>query len=424
MKSNKGISPEGASTFAHNPQVKEAPQNKNIDWLNASLFAFSFLSGLFLLFTSSIGFLAVTLGGQSGDLALPDSQIISSLMFTTGLGFGGILLMLAAFYSGRRLFGNGVPVLVNWDKMAWLAYLFPIPILFGYLIQNGPGWSLYLLPVAHLLANGAGIYWVLHLGRRKFPSKSAVWNWGGFGMGLALSPAVAFIGEIFLLLIIGLFWLVLIQVRPDLESDILYLLNFVNGTAAESEIPLRWAGEFVARPEVSGTIFIYFSLLIPLVEELLKPLAVYFLLGRKLKPWEGFVLGATAGAGYALFENLTIGAVADSWTFVMISRLGTIAIHILTTGLVGWGLASAWTERKYLRLLGSFIGAVVLHGVWNGLNIFSALADFTAYRDQIGSFFVNFSVYAPVGMFLLALGSLAGLARANLLLRRAIIAQD
>ena len=136
------------------------------------------------------------------------------------------------------------------------------------------------------------------------------------------------------------------------------------------------------------------------------------------------MIGATAGAGYALFENLTIGAVADTWTFVMISRLGTVAIHILTTGMVGWGLASASTEKKYSSLFGSFIAAVVLHSVWNGLNIFTALADFPSYQDQISPFLLNFAKYTPVGLVLLGLGSIGGLIRANFLLRRAIIAQD
>jgi len=385
---------------------------------------FSLLGVLSLIFISLVSLLAILFGGASSELGLFDTQIISSLLFTAGLGFAGILLIPSTIYSGRRLFGNRPPVLVQWDKMIWLAYIFPIPILFGYLIQIGPMWGQYLLPIVHVLANGASIFWVLNLGRMKFPPKSAQRNWGAFGVGLTLTPAITFVIEILLLIIIGLFWLVLIQTRPDLEQEIRYLLNMVAESSVESEIPARWVGEFVARPEVTGSIFLYFSLLIPLVEELLKPLAVYFLLGRKLQPWEGFMIGATSGAGYALFENLTIGAGADTWTFVMVSRLGTVAIHILTTGLVGWGLVSAWSEKKIGRLIGSFIAAVALHGVWNGLNIFTSLAGFPSYQDQISPFLLNFARYAPVGLILLVLGSMAGLIRANLLLRRAIIAQD
>ena len=404
--------------------MEEAPQIRNFDWLSAGQFAFSLLAVLSLIFISLVSALAILVSGASSDLGLLDNQVLSSLLFTAGLGFSGFLLIPSAISSGRRLFGKRPPVLMQWDNKAWLAYIFPIPIFFGYLIQIGPTWGQYMLPIVHVLANGASIFWVLNLGRMKFPPKSAQRNWGAFGAGLTLTPAITFIIEILLLIIIGLFWLVMIQTRPDLEQEIRYLMNVVVESSVESEILVRWAGEFVARPEVTGSIFLYFSLLIPLVEELLKPLAVYFLLGRKLQPWEGFMIGATAGAGYALFENLTIGAGADTWTFVMISRLGTAAIHILTTGLVGWGLASARTEKKYGRLAGSFIAAVILHGVWNGLNIFTALADFPSYQEQISPFLLNFAKYAPVGLILLALGSFVGLVRANLLLRRAIIAQD
>ena len=404
--------------------MEESPQIKSFDWLSAGQFAFSLLAVLSLIFISLVSFFAIFFGGVSSDLGLLDTQVISSLLFTAGLGFAGILLIPSTIYSGRRLFGNKPSILAHWDKMAWLAFFFPIPILFGLLIQNGPSWGLYLLPFVHVVANGASIFWILNLGRMKFPPNSAQRNWGAFGAGLTLTPAITFIIEILLLIIIGLFWLVLIQTRPELEQEIRYLLNVVSESSVESEIPARWVAEFVNRPEVTGTIFLYFSLLIPLVEELLKPLAVYFLLGRKLQPWEGFMIGATAGTGYALFENLTIGAGADTWSFVMISRLGTAAIHILTTGLVGWGLASAWTEKKYGRLAGSFIAAVALHGVWNGLNIFTALADFPSIQDQISPFLLNFARYAPVGLILLALGSIVGLVRTNLLLRRAIITQD
>jgi len=404
--------------------VEEALQTKDFDWLSAGQFAFSLAAVLSLLLISLVSITAIFVGGASSDLGFSDTQVLSSLLFTAGLGFAGILLIPSMIYSGKRLFGNRPPIPARWDKMFWLAYFFPTVILFGYLVQTGPVWLNFLLPVIHVLANGASIFWVLNLGRKKFPSRSAQRNWGAFGAGLTLTPAITFLIEIALLLIIGLFWLILIQNRPDLEQDLRYLVNVLSESSADSEIPARWVGEFAARPEVAGTVFIYFSLLIPLVEELLKPLAVYFLLGRKLQPWEGFVIGATAGAGFALFENLTIGSGVDTWTFVMISRLGTAAVHILTTGLVGWGLASAWTEKRYARLAGSFLAAVSLHGVWNGLNIFNALAGFTAYQDQISPYLVNFARYAPAGLVLLGLGSMVGLVRANSLLRRAIIAQD
>ena len=146
-----------------------------------------------------------------------------------------------------------------------------------------------------------------------------------------------------------------------------------------------------------------------------------FLAARNIK-WEGFLLGATSGAGYALFENLTIGAAAEAWSFISITRLGTAAVHILTAGLMGWGLAQGFSERKFGKTLAAFSGAVLVHGVWNGLNILSAVGELTEVREMLGPFLVGLADYAPAGLILLALGSFWGLIRANKYLRRAIMA--
>jgi hypothetical protein len=53
-------------------------------------------------------------------------------------------------------------------------------------------------------------------------------------------------------------------------------------------------------------------------------------------------------------------------------RAPTAGLHGFTTALVGYGLASAVSQRRYLRLAGCFGGAVLLHGVWNGLTLISA----------------------------------------------------
>ena len=137
--------------------MEEAPQIKSFDWLSAGQFAFSLLAVFSLIFISLFSLLAILFGGAVSDLGLGAGQVISSLLFTAGLGFAGILLIPSIIYSGRRLFGNRLPVLSRRDKMIWLGHIFPVPILFGYLIQNGPTWGQYLLPFVHVLANGASI---------------------------------------------------------------------------------------------------------------------------------------------------------------------------------------------------------------------------------------------------------------------------
>jgi RsiW-degrading membrane proteinase PrsW (M82 family) len=198
----------------------------------------------------------------------------------------------------------------------------------------------------------------------------------------------------------------------------------VQNSPGEVEIPRLWAEEFLTRPGMVATILIYIAGLIPLVEELLKPMVLWFVLHRKPDPKDGFLIGAAAGAGYAMFENLTIGASLEDWAFITVSRLGTAAIHVLASGLVGWGMASAASEKRYIRLIGAYLAAVFLHAVWNGLNIITALGEFSVFQSRVSPFISSFASFGPAGLVLLALGSILGLIRANNYFRRAIIAQD
>jgi len=85
--------------------------------------------------------------------------------------------------------------------------------------------------------------------------------------------------------------------------------------------------------------------LIPLLEELLKPLAIWILVWRKLTPVEGFVAGLICGSAFGLIESIgNLASISGSdWIIVVLGRTGTGLLHTVATGLVGWGLASAGT---------------------------------------------------------------------------------
>jgi hypothetical protein len=123
----------------------------------------------------------------------------------------------------------------------------------------------------------------------------------------------------------------------------------------------------------------FFSILVPLVEELFKPLAVWFLAGKKLTPSEGFAAGIFCGAAYGLIESLMMLNVADTglWQTLVITRVGTGLLHILTAGLSGWALAKTWQDQKYIRMALMYAGVVLLHGIWNMFAIFMGLNSMT-----------------------------------------------
>ncbi len=403
--------------------TNQIPQREKFDWLTAGQFGFSLLASLLLMGSSLVGTLMMSLGGSFAGLTVTENQLGSSLLFSAGLGFAGFLMIPSTYFSGRRLFGISPRTSKIWQGSDWLIFSVPILIYLGYLSQANTSWGNFTLPLIHILTNGAAIFWLLNRVKRKLPGESAQRFWGVFGSGLTFAPLIALIVEFLILILFGILWWMLLQNQPDQKQELMNLINRLQQSSVTPAIFERTISRLLESPGVVGTAFVYIAVIVPVVEELIKPIAVCLLLGRNLTPREGFLLGATAGAGYALFENLTIAADAEIWTFVVISRLGTAAIHILTTALVGWGLTSAWTEKRYTRFLMSLIAAISLHGVWNGLNILTALADFPPIQPTLGSFGFHFAGYAPVGLMILALGALMGLFWANSRFQRAIMSQ-
>ncbi len=115
-------------------------------------------------------------------------------------------------------------------------------------------------------------------------------------------------------------------------------------------------------------LFIEIAVIAPLVEELVKPLVTLPLL-RTLNRQETFWVGALAGAGFAMIENVIYGTGWFSiWAGVFILRAIGGALHPLGSGLValGWrdvlrgepGATNRWFKQYAL--------AVLIHAIWNG----------------------------------------------------------
>ena len=73
----------------------------------------------------------------------------------------------------------------------------------------------------------------------------------------------------------------------------------------------------------------------------------------------------------------------------------------LDGGLVGWGLASAWSGRKYTRLAGSYFLAVFIHGLWNAFGLLMGLAEYLEPVNQLNVILGQLSGIAPAALFVL-----------------------
>jgi RsiW-degrading membrane proteinase PrsW (M82 family) len=89
-------------------------------------------------------------------------------------------------------------------------------------------------------------------------------------------------------------------------------------------------------------------------------------------PAQGFALGALSGAGFALAESLSASLTADdTWAVTLSVRAISGSMHMLASGLVGWGIAWASLEKRYFRFIGMLLLAILLHSVWNAGAVFS-----------------------------------------------------
>jgi hypothetical protein len=117
-------------------------------------------------------------------------------------------------------------------------------------------------------------------------------------------------------------------------------------------------------------------ILIPFLEEVFKPLALWFFIKHEWLPSEGFTAGLICGASFALVEStLYLTSIpAETWAVTLLGRIGTGLLHTLTAGLTGWALVSSWRDGNYKRIGWIYLGSVLIHGSWNFFALVYGLA--------------------------------------------------
>jgi RsiW-degrading membrane proteinase PrsW (M82 family) len=178
------------------------------------------------------------------------------------------------------------------------------------------------------------------------------------------------------------------------------------------EAMARQLAPLLTRPGVIGVALTYFAVIVPLLEELIKPLGVWLFANRLSSPAQGFALGALSGAGYALIETLGVSAQTAEWASLLLSRIGTGILHITASALMGGAIAYAVRERRYFRLFRTYLASVSLHGLWNTLAILYTFSTLTEYTEQQG-FLAGLQLPVSIGMGILAVAMLGILILSN-----------
>ncbi len=357
--------------------VEHSSSSKN--WHTTATMLLSGLGVLYFLVQSiGLGLLGVTayISGQTNT-----SQTIPVMLLVWSSLLSGLMLLpvfLLSLYQVRskpvpRWLDTGRPVVRK--AALWSILIWPLVILVGWWVADRPSLSVFVLGPLNLLVAGLPVLFIYTLAQRDLDGGSQVRRWRIFGFSLAITPVFIMIVEIISVLIIagiGGLWLIYrFSIDPALEQQITALIDQIRLAGdGDPELVLELLKPYLTQPVVVFWAIAIFGGVIPIIEEILKPIALWSLAGRKPSPQEGFVGGLLCGAGFALMENvlyLSSAMVVEDWLYMAAGRAGTGVLHMLASGLVGWGLARAWRDGKWFFQGLTLLGAFLLHGFWNAL---------------------------------------------------------
>jgi RsiW-degrading membrane proteinase PrsW (M82 family) len=329
----------------------------------------------------------ISLFDTQTDLAV---NIPNSLLVWASL-LSALLLVPILWLSINRLRGKPAPAWLDgrqpWARKGLLATLliWPVAIGLGWLIAGQPGLAVYILGPFNILVAGIPVIWVYFLAQGKLVPGGIERKWRVFGFSLTATPVLIVVTELIALAAVGLVVFVLVllltSINPALEQTLTDIMDQLS-SGQGMEIDLQFLESYLKQPVVIFGLLAVMSGIIPLIEEILKPIALWALAGKGLTDREGFVAGLLCGAGFALLENLLYFmnvTTAEDWLFMVIGRAGTGVLHMFGSALMGWGLARTWREGKGAFLALMTVLAVGFHGLWNALAILGGLGPELAY---------------------------------------------
>lgn len=292
-----------------------------------------------------------------GLLPFSSDQYFASVMEYLTLGVAGLVGGGFCFYHSLCSLFLRKPSGTIWLPRFWMFVL-------GYLATLGVGFWLHTrgMDVAAPVGLGlliilAGIFpalaiMALGIRRVRFP-RSGAWptTWRRLVLALVSGATLSIALASLLELIFGLL------LAGAQSGD---FLQFLKNPAA-SDSPLF------------GVLVILAAVVAPLIEELVKPLAVLALVGRVQSKAEAFTLGLACGIGFNLVE--TTGYISqgyNDWLNVALGRSGAGLLHGFGAAMValGWYILTHPQEgsRRRRSWLAFSCGgyAIAQHALWNG----------------------------------------------------------
>jgi hypothetical protein len=259
------------------------------------------------------------------------------------------------FSLSRWMLPVGGGLLLVWAGLVYLGYRLH-PQIWAPALTGLMNVVVVLLPV---------VIWVI-VGGHGLKLKSTQRGWGVYNFSQFVSVSLSMIveiGALILAMIAAGIWL-------SGQAEFLPYIQQIQsqGMLTDQTITslISDLSPLIKTPFLYAIIIGALCMVTPMIEEFIKPLAIWFFAGKELTPSEGFFMGLVCGAGFALSESLLMmSGAAGAWTSTVIGRAGTSLLHVTTPAIIGWAMAKSWHDGKYLRVSLAYLGTIVLHGIWN-----------------------------------------------------------
>ncbi len=179
------------------------------------------------------------------------------------------------------------------------------------------------------------------------------------------------------------------RLEPEPRANLAFAFGWGAGIAALTALIVNTADlEYVTMPALGASTGEYVAATFgaPVVEETLKGLVLIGLLWRRRAeldgPTDGVIYAAMVGLGFAMIENVGYyinalvtpergGIALLGYTFVLRGLLSPL-LHPIFTSMTGLGVAYAASRKDgaWWAVALGLLGAMVLHGTWNGLSLY------------------------------------------------------
>ena len=373
------------------------------------------LAILFILSISVILGIGSIISLFSGE-ATPASEMIASGAFA----FQSVVLLACGWFVLEKARGREKADLpfqfpfALWQILPIFGIFFFGIILGGIITLTEIPWlGWFTLPILSVLVIALPIWMFFGLGSSGIEAGPRWRFFATFGLSMTIAPLVMVILESVVLIGIVVIAAVYLAISQPTLFDELVRLMQVLANETNPDLILSQLSPYLANPFLIGTVIGYIALLVPLIEELLKPLAVWLFAWKIESPAQGFVLGMLSGAAFGLFESLNASADGTvGWSVIVIARAGTSLLHMTASGLMGWGILSAVKEKKYGRFAAAYLTSVLVHGIWNAA---AAGAGISAIGESIGrpEWLFNYAPALLCGLIVMAVGMFAVLTASN-----------